>query len=379
MADNDSAQERTEEATPRRLQKAREEGQIPRSKELATCAVLLVGIIVLGAAGDGLATALAAIVRSGLDIEREAMFDPAAMLNRLGAAMLTALRVLILPFAALAVAAIVGPIALGGFNWSSKALAPKLDRISPLAGLKRIWSMRSLVELVKAILKIVLISFIAWLALRHYLDGLLRLPRMAPEAAMVLATNTALWAAIIICAATIFIAAVDVPYQIFDHAKKLKMSLQEIKDEMKESEGKPEVKGRIRQLQRQYAQRQMLAEVPKADIVITNPTHFAVALRYNPATMATPILVAKGRDEVALKIREIAKAHKVDQLNAPALARAIHHSTKIDQPIPEGLYVAVAQVLAYVFQLRAWRKGNGQRPDVPKSLPIPPDLYRPPE
>lgn len=377
MSSDDSAQEKTEEATPRRQEKAREDGQVPRSKELTTTAVLLAGSVGLLIFGGKMAATLLDILKYNFTLDRETAFDVNRMFDQLGSSFSEALFSLIPIFCILIFAAIAGPIALGGFLFSGKSLAPKLSRMDPLAGLKRMFSVKSLVELVKSVGKVVVIILVAFLVLRMYQDDLLNLGRESLEQGIAHSLHIGAWAAILISLATLIIAMMDIPYQIYDHSSKLKMSKQDIKDEMKDSEGKPEVKGRIRQLQREMANKRMMSAVPEADVVITNPTHYSVALKYNPESMATPILLAKGVDQTALKIREIAKAHKVELLAAPVLARAVYHTTEVDQEIPQGLYLAVAQVLAYVFQLRNWRKGKSHRPDRLKPVKVPPDMYYP--
>ncbi len=374
MAEEDSSQEKTEEATPKRKEKAREDGQVPRSKEFTTTAVLLAGAVGLWAFGGPMASALQNVLRFNFSLSREDIFDVNKMLNHLGHSFGEALFSLIPIFSVLALAAIVGPIALGGFMFSSKSLAPKLNRLDPLAGLKRMLSLKSLVELVKAIAKVAVVVFVALMVLKMFESPLLNLGREELESGIAHSLHMSLWAAILISCSTIAIAMIDIPFQIWDHAKKLKMSKQDIKDEMKDSEGKPEVKGRIRQLQREMANRRMMDAIPQADVVITNPTHYSVALKYDPETMATPILLAKGVDHMAFKIREIAKTHDIELVAAPVVARAVYHTTDLEAEIPAGLYLAVAQVLAYVFQLRNWRKGKSERPYLPKTFDVPPDL-----
>jgi flagellar biosynthetic protein FlhB len=246
--------------------------------------------------------------------------------------------------------------------------------LDPIAGIKRMFSLNSLVELGKGIAKVSLIIAIACVLLMSMKGELLGLSREPLEAAIVHSTSLSLWAAIFLSSATVIIAMVDVPFQMFQHKKKLRMSRQDIKDELKDTEGKPEVKSKVRQMQMQMAQNRMMAEVPDADVVITNPTHYSVALKYNPESSGAPILVAKGADHIALKIREIAKANDVEFVESPALARSIFYTTELEQEVPEGLYVAVAQVLAYVFQLRQFRQGHGKRPYYVANPNIPPDL-----
>jgi len=280
------------------------------------------------------------------------------------------------PFMALMLlAAVLGPIALGGILLSTEALLPKLSRMDPMAGLKRMFSMKSLIELIKSCAKVTVILGTTVLLLRHYAQPMFRLSDEAINTAIIHSAKISAYATITLAACTILIAAVDVPLQLWEYSKKLKMSKQEVKDESKDTDGKPEVKGRIRQLQREMAQRRMMTNVPTADVVITNPTHYSVALRYDPETMSTPILLAKGGDNIALKIREIAKAHGIEIMESPVLARAIYHTTELDKEIPSGLYLAVAQVLAYVFQLRNYRKGRGQKPKYPSNITVPKDMY----
>ncbi len=374
MAEEDSSQEKTEEATPRRLEKAREDGQIPRSRELTTTAVLLAGSISLLIFGGFIAQNLLRILEVNFSLSREAIFDTQWMFNHLGHSFYKALWALVPFFITVLIAAVAGPVALGGWLFSGKALAPKLDRLSPISGLKRMFSVKSLVELFKAIGKVLVVVAAAYFLLLAMKESILGLSFEGLQRGVRHSLNLSAWAAVIMSAATILIVVMDVPFQIWDHAKKLKMSRQEIKDEMKDTEGKPEVKGKIRMLQQQMAQKRMMASVPEADVIITNPTHFSCALKYNPDTMETPILLAKGVDHMAMKIREVARMHKIEFVEAPVLARAIYHTTEIEQEIPRGLYVAVAQVLAYVFQLRAFRKGKGDRPDYPRKLNIPPEL-----
>ncbi len=374
MADNDSAQEKTEEPTPKRKEKARQDGQTARSKDLTTTAVLITSTFGLFLFGGLISDSLMRLSRLNFTPTREMIFDTNAMLHNLGVSFGDVFLALTPFFACVVLAAIVGPTALGGVLFSGKALAPKLNRMDPIAGIKRMFSIRSLVELFKGIGKVLLIIAVAFALLQMMKVELLNLSSESVKAGIEHSITLSLWAAIFLSAATIVIAAIDIPFQVWEHKKKLKMSRQDIKDELKDTEGKPEVKGKMRQMQMQMAQSRMMAAVPDADVVITNPTHFSVALKYSPENMGAPILVAKGIDYAALKIREIAKAYQVEFVESPALARAIYHTTEIEQEVPEGLYVAVAQVLAYVFQLREYRKGNGERPDYPRRPDLPPDM-----
>ena len=374
MAEDDS-QVKTEEASGRKIEKAREEGQVPRSRDLTTSVVLLLGALALLYFSDFMGGKFVEMTRANFIISREAIFDPNAMIGHFASAMYMGL-VSMVPFMALMLAAsVIGPVALGGWLFSGDALMPKLSRMDPMAGLKRMFSMKALIELLKASAKVtIILGTTIWL-LNHYAQPMFRLSDQDVGTAIIESTKISAYALIILSACTLLIAAVDVPLQLFEYNKKLKMSKQEVKDESKDTDGKPEVKGRIRQLQREMAQRRMMANVPNADVIITNPTHYAVALKYNPESMATPVLLAKGGDNIALKIREIAKAHGIEIIESPVLARAIFHTTELDNEIPAGLYLAVAQVLAYVFQLRSYRKGRGQKPKYPSNLNVPRDMY----
>ncbi len=377
MSENDSGQEKTEDATQKKQDKAKEDGQIPRSKELTTSAVLLAGTVGLYMFGGSIADTLLHVLRFNLQLDRAVIYDPNYMMAHLAASFGEALSSLVPLLSVLAFAAIVGPISLGGWMFSAKSIAPKMDRISPLAGLKRMFSVKSLVELVKSIGKILVVVVLTIIILRYYQGELLGLASTSLEASIYASLEISLIAAIVISASTLFIALIDIPFQIWENSKKLKMSKQEVKDEMKDSEGKPEVKGRIRQMQQELANNRMMAAVPEADVIITNPTHYSLALKYDPETMGTPILVAKGADHMAFRIRELAKEHKVELVRSPVLARAIYHHTDVDAPIPSGLFLAVAQVLAYVFQLRNFKAGGGERPDFPAGIRVPNNMRAP--
>ncbi|OJT00852.1 flagellar biosynthesis protein FlhB [Marinobacter nauticus] len=373
--ENDNSQEKTEEPTPRRLEKAKEDGQTARSKELATMAVLLAGASGLLMFGGSLGNTLEGIMRDAFVIERAAIYDTRHMSVQLILSAKAATFALSPILIMLLVAAIAGSIGIGGLLFSGKAIAPKGSRMNPIKGLGRMFSMRSLIELVKAIAKVGLVLAVAILILNLRTEDLLAIAEEPIVPAMAHVVWTLGWSFLILSCATIVIAMIDVPFQIYDHQKKLRMTKQEVKDEYKDTEGKPEVKGKIRQLQREMAQRRMMQDVPTADVVITNPTHYAVALKYNQDSMGAPVVVAKGADEIAFKIMEIAREHKVEILRTPPLTRAVYHNTDVGQEIPDGLYMAIAQVLAYVFQLRQFRKGRGAKPGMP-DFPIPPEMRR---
>lgn len=375
MSEDASSEDKTEDATPRRLEKAREEGQIPRSRELTTALVLMVSLVALWIFGGKMVQTFLMVFRTNFSISRETIFDPQLMVAQFVASLKACLWDLI-PFAGLTVlAALVAPVALGGWLFTPASAMPKLNRLDPMAGLKRMFSVKSLIELGKALAKVGLVIIFSYLMIGTMMAAIAGLSQEPIEQGITHMLELCFWASIVIASSTLIIAGIDIPIQIWEYTKKLKMTLQEVKDEMKDTEGRPEVKGRIRQLQREMAQRRMMSNVPKADIIITNPTHYAVALQYDPTKPGAPILLAKGIDHTALKIREIAKAHRIEAIESPALARSIFHTTEVDAEIPTGLYVAVAQVLAYVFGLRNYRKGRGEKPQFPRTIDVPRDLY----
>jgi flagellar biosynthetic protein FlhB len=376
MAESESGADKSEEPTEKRLRESREKGQIARSRELNTLAIMLAGAGGLLAFGGSLGSALLSIMSGNFSLSREVIMDERSMMIWLLASGKVAVDAVLPLFLALLIASIVGPIALGGWLFSAKAMAPKMSRMNPLAGLKRMFSTKALVELLKALAKFTLVLAVALAVLSANVDDLLAMAHEPLQSAILHAAQVVGWSALWMACGLVLIAAVDVPFQLWDNKQKLMMTKQEVRDEYKDSEGKPEVKQRIRQLQREMAERRMMQAVPQADVVITNPTHFAVALKYDPSKGNAPVLLAKGGDFTALKIREIAQEHKVMLLESPALARAVFYSTELDQEIPAGLYLAVAQVLAYVYQIRQYQAGKGKRPAPLPDLPIPPDLRR---
>ena len=376
MAESESGADKSEEPTEKRIRESREKGQLARSRELNTVAVTLGGIGGLLASGGSLAGSLMAIMQGSFELSRETLLDEGSMVRLLMGSGMIALEAIMPLLIVLLLVSIIGPISLGGWLFSAKAMAPKFSRMNPGPGLKRMFSTKALVELLKALGKFLAVLLVALAVLSAYQDDLLSIAKQPLDWAMMHSVEVVGWSALWMACGLILIAAVDVPFQLWDNKQKLMMTKQEVRDEYKDSEGKPEVKSRIRQLQRDAAQRRMMQAVPEADVVITNPTHFAVALKYDGSKGGAPMLVAKGGDFVALKIREIANEHQVTVLESPALARAVYYSTELDREIPAGLYLAVAQVLAYVYQLRQYRSGKGKRPDPLSSLPIPPDLRR---
>ncbi|MGR8918589.1 MAG: flagellar biosynthesis protein FlhB [Gammaproteobacteria bacterium] len=370
MAEQNEGQEKTEQPTPKRIDDARKKGQIARSRELSTMLVLLGGAITLWLSAAHVANGLGDIMRENFTLKHADIFEPALVVHRFMAHILDALAALAPLLLMATVIAIAAPLAVGGWILSGQALQPKFERVDPIKGLKRVFGPKGLMELAKALAKFVLILSLAVVALSVERDAILSLGRAEVGPSLAAAVDVLLFCFLVCCAATIVVALIDVPFQIWQHGRQLRMSRQDIKDENKETEGSPELKGRVRAMQQEVARRRMMEEVPKADVVVTNPEHYAVALRFDPETMRAPVLVAKGADEVARNIREVAAAHGVTVMSAPPLARAIFYTTKINREIPAGLYVAVARVLAYVFQLR----DGAVRARPPEDLPIPPEM-----
>lgn len=374
----ESGQEKSEEPTAKRLSEAREKGDVPRSRELVTMAVLLASSAAALMFGGVLAEHMMNVIKFSYVLEREAIFDVNQMAIFLGAALFDSFNGLIGFFAMVLLAALIGPIALGGWNFSAQAFAPKGSRLNPLSGIKRMFSMNALIELLKALGKFSIVAAVAIGVLWSIKSDLLALGHGTPQSAASDAVEIVIWVFLMLSASLIIIAAIDVPFQMYSYTKKLKMTMQEIKDEMKNTEGKPEVKGRIRQLQREISQRQMMQDVPAADVVITNPTHYSVALKYDEERGGAPYVVAMGADFLALKIREVARENDIPLVAAAPLARALYYSAEINEEIPDGLYTAVAQVLAYVYQLRNYKTYQAQKPYPPseKDLQIPGEYRR---
>ncbi|AIR01005.1 flagellar type III secretion system protein FlhB [Pluralibacter gergoviae] len=371
MAEGSDSEDKTEAPTPQRLEKAREEGQIPRSRELTSLLVLLVGVCVLWFGGESLARRLAALLASGLRFDHSIVSDPNLILGQIILLIKQAMLALTPLIVGVVIVALLGPMMLGGLLFSTKSLAFKFDKLNPLPGIKRMFSAQTAAELVKAILKSVLVGCVAGAFVWSHWPEMMRLIAESPLTAMGNALNMVGLCALLVALGVIPMVAFDVFFQLFSHLKKLRMSRQDIRDEFKQSEGDPHVKGRIRQMQRAAARRRMMADVPKADVIVTNPTHYAVALQYVEDKMSAPKVVAKGAGLVALRIRELGEENRIPLLEAPPLARALYRHADIGQQIPGTLYAAVAEVLAWVWQLKRWRLAGGEPPKRPDNLPVP--------
>ena len=362
MADQETMQEdRTESATGKRIEEARKRGQVPRSPELSAAAVTLAGGAGLWFAGAALSDQLVVLMRDALVVDRVELLDPSVATGLFASSMINA-AVACAPVLGLTfVAAVLAPMTLSGWNFSGEAIGFKFERMSLLAGLQRMASLRGFVELGKAFAKFLWVAAIAWIVLRNEQAEIMHLGQEPVSQALGHAAKLCGSALLALGAAMLMIAALDVPWQLWQYHRDLRMTKDEVRQENKESEGSPEVKGRIRAAQQAMARRRMMSDVATATVVITNPTHFAVALRYDDKRSSAPVVVAKGVDDVAAKIREIAGLNSVPTVEAPPLARALYRAVDIGSEIPAALYVSVAQVLTYVFQLRTARK-TGEAP-----------------
>jgi flagellar biosynthetic protein FlhB len=370
----DSGQEKTEEPTSKRLEDAQKKGQIARSRELNTFVMLMTSAMLLLMLGEHMGTGLIGMMRTQFQVSREIIFDPASTIIHFKQVMIDGVM-LIAPFiVVMVIAAIAAPLALGGWAFSWEAMAPKLEKLDPIKGISRLFALHGLIELVKAVLKFLLIFVVAIMLFKYFFNELLGLSDEPLEQSIIHGLKAIGICFLLLSASLILVVMFDVPYQLWDHSKKLKMTLQEIKEEMKESEGSPEVKGRMRRMQMEMAQNRMMAEVPKADVIITNPSHYAVALRYDQNANGAPKLVAKGVDLMAAQIRNVAIGANVPLVASPPLARALYYSTDLNKEIPQGLYLAVAQVLAYVYQLKTARQNHWDEPLPPGDIKVPDDF-----
>ncbi|MCD7099449.1 flagellar biosynthesis protein FlhB [Stenotrophomonas sp. MMGLT7] len=363
MSENEQAGERTEQPTEKRLREAREQGNIPRSRELATAAVFTAGVFALMAMSGTLARGAGGWLRQALSPDPQLRHTPMALFGHVGSLLLQLLWVMLPLIGVCLLAGFVAPAAMGGLRFSSKSLVPDPKRLNPLSGIKRLYGPEGIAELVKSLLRVVFVGLAAGLCIWHGMHRLRALVNEPLEAAAAHGLAFTMTVLLATAGAMALLAAIDAPYQKWNWLRKLKMTREELKREMKENEGSPEVKGRIRQIQHQLSQRRMMEAVPSADVVLVNPTHYAVALKYEGGSMRAPKVVAKGVDEIAFRIREIGEQHRVAVVSAPPLARALYREGQLGKEIPVRLYSAVAQVLSYVYQLRGWN--GGPMPSLP--------------
>jgi flagellar biosynthetic protein FlhB len=372
MADQDTSEERTEEPTAKKLEKAREDGQVVRSQELSVAAMMIGIASFMYIFGGAMVVQLSQVFAAGFTFDRKIVFSDNLLPAAFGSQAISGLLVAVPIFVLAVVIAFIAAGMLGGFNFSMKALAPKASKINPLSGLKRIFGTKALVDLSKAIVKFSLVGAVLYLVVSSQFEQLIGIGFMDMKPAMRQAGDIIAGGAVLVTLTLIIAAAIDVPYQLYEHSQKMKMTKQEVKDEFKDTEGRPEVKAQIRRKQREMAMGQMMDAVGSADVIIVNPEHFAVALSYDPSSSGAPTVVAKGVDFLARGIRERAGDNAVPVFLSPTLARALYFTTDVNQSIPESLYYAVAQVIAYVFSLNSLGRGAAvaekPNPEVPQGM-----------
>jgi flagellar biosynthesis protein FlhB len=369
--------EKTESPSPRRLEQAREEGRAPHSRELATFSVLFASIVGLAIVGESLGSALRRDLKAGLTFDHSLVLHPEWMTERLGEVSMSTVSALLPWLGGIFLFGSLIPLTMSGFLFSTKNFMPDFSRLSPARGLGNILSVSGLVELFKAILKATLIGGLATWFLWSSEGTALGLANLDVGQGVATGMDLLRRCMYVLLAGLAVVVAIDVPFQLWRHNDSLKMTREELKQEAKETDGDPHVKARIRQQQRAASKRRMMSEVPKADFVVTNPTHYAVALKYDPASMRAPRVIAKGGDLIALNIRELAEKHSIPILEQPPLARSLYKHTQLEQEIPPALYSAVAEVLAYIFQLRAFEQGSGAYPNQPRTVDVPAELAVP--
>ncbi|KJG02314.1 flagellar biosynthesis protein FlhB [Photobacterium angustum] len=369
-----SAQDKTEKATPQKIRKAREQGQIPRAKDFTAATIFTAVVVFFYFQIDAIWQALNGVFQLNMTISHDDLRSPWLAIEALGTSLAIIIQLLLPLFALIFITAIASSLLLGGWLFYPAGVLPKLSKIDPIAGIKRMFSTRSLVELLKSTLKVCVIFLLLYLYLEANLSRLLGMQNLPLKQGVSLILTILFHGILLMGVALLLFGLIDIPYQKWEHAKELKMTKQELKEEFKSNEGNPEIKQRIRQIQQQFARRKIDTAVPKADVVIVNPTHYAVAIKYDTTLSEAPFVVAKGIDEAAMHIQTIAKQHDVEILHSPPLTRAIYHSTQIEQAIPSQLYVAVAHILTYVLQLKAFRQGKGNQPQTLPNFVIPKHL-----
>lgn len=352
MAESESGQDKTEEPTGKRLADARKKGQTPRSKELNTTIMLIIAAISFFYVGGFFGGELMTMMHTDFILDRHDIFDKQAMVAAFIEDCIFSLKMLTPFFILTVVAAFIGPLILGGWNFTLTSMAPKFSKMNPVSGIKRMFGPNGAIELLKALAKVILLGSLGSILLWTLSDEILNLSSLPIQTAIIEGGRLMLWEFLALSTILLIVAGIDVPYQLYNHKKKLKMTFKEVKDESKETQGNPEVKGKIKALQREAAMRRMLQDVPNAAVVLVNPTHYSIALRYDEDNDYAPMVVAKGEDHMAFRIREVAEGHGVPVFSAPPLTRAIYYSTEIGESIPSGLYIAVAKILAYIFRLK---------------------------
>ncbi|MGR4990527.1 flagellar biosynthesis protein FlhB [Vibrio rotiferianus] len=369
-----SSQDKTEKASPQKVKKARQEGQIPRAKEFTTAVIFLAVALYFYSQLSNIWQSMTGVFRYNMALTKDDLASPNQMVEQIGQSLAMIIEMLVPMFAVIIIVTIASTLVLGGWMFRPANVLPKLSKLNPLSGIKRMFSTRSLVELIKSTLKVTVIFAVLYGYLDSHLQPLLGMQSLPLNQGVTMIISILFEGLLLMGFALLIFGVIDIPYQRWEHLKELKMTKQELKEEFKNNEGRPEVKQRIRQIQQQFARRKIDKMVPTADVVITNPTHYAVALKYDMSLSEAPFVVAKGVDETAMHIQRIARENQVEIINSPPLTRSIYYTTAIEQAIPSQLYIAVAHILTYVLQLKAFRKGSGKKPhplpifSIPKHL-----------
>jgi len=369
-----SSQDKTEKASPQKVKKARQEGQIPRAKDFTTAAIFLAVALFFQSQFSAIWESMSGTFRYNMSLTKADLENPSRLVEHIGQSLAVIIEMLLPLFIVIIIVTFGSTMALGGWIFRPANIMPKFSKINPISGIKRIFSTRSIVELIKSTVKVLVIFGILYGYLDNHLQSLLGMQTLPLNQGVTLIMSILFEGVLLMGVALLLFGVIDIPYQRWEHLKELKMTKQEIKEEYKNNEGRPEVKQRIRQIQQQFARRKIDKMVPTADVIVTNPTHYAVALKYDPSISDAPFLVAKGVDETAMHIQRIARDNDIEIINAPPLTRSIYHTTAIEQAIPNQLYVAVAHILTYVLQLKAFRKGQGQEPTPLPHFSIPKHL-----
>jgi flagellar biosynthetic protein FlhB len=360
---SDDAQDKTEHASSQKLKKSKGEGQIARAKEFASACMLLGFCLYFYISFERIAEALLNLFKLNFSFSVETLQGNDQLLLRLSKSLFTLIEIFFPFLFVVVLSTLIGSLVLGGWVFSFKTIQPKLDKLSFFKGIKRMWSLKTFVELIKSILKVSVIIYLLYSFLSNNLVYMLSLQRLPIDASAIAVLTILAKYSLYIIAILLLYGLIDLPYQLYEFNKEMKMSKQELKDEHKQAEGRPEVKQRIRQIQQQMSQRAITKTVPDADVIIMNPSHYAVAVKYDPKRAEAPFLVAKGNDQTALFIQRIALENGVEVVISPALSRAIYHTTQLEQMIPNQLFVAIAHVLSYVMQLRRFKKNEIDKPN----------------
>jgi flagellar biosynthetic protein FlhB len=369
-----SSQDKTEKASPQKVKKARQEGQIPRAKEFTTAVIFLAVALYFYSQLSNIWQSMTGVFRYNMALTKDDLASPNQMVEQIGQSLAMIIEMLVPMFAVIIIVTVASTLVLGGWMFRPANMLPKLSKLNPLSGIKRMFSTRSLVELIKSTLKVTVVFAVLYVYLDNHLQPLLGMQSLPLNQGVTMIMSILFEGLLLMGFALLIFGVIDIPYQRWEHLKELKMTKQELKEEFKNNEGRPEVKQRIRQIQQQFARRKIDKMVPTADVVITNPTHYAVALKYDMSLSEAPFVVAKGVDETAMHIQRIARENQVEIINSPPLTRSIYYTTAIEQAIPSQLYIAVAHILTYVLQLKAFRKGSGKKPhplpifSIPKHL-----------